>query len=386
MKRWGLVFSVALLLSGCGGLFGLFGDEDSGPQPSPLMEFKPEATVEKRWSASAGSDTRKRFVKFTPAVAGNRVYGADVKGKVGAYDAASGAEVWRTDTDVSLSGGVGLGEDLVLVGSAEAEVIALAATDGKERWRAQVSSEVLAPPQGGRGVVLAQTVDGKLWGLEAADGKRRWVFDTQVPVLSLRGTSSPVLLGDLAVAGFANGKLAVLATENGRLLWERRIAVAHGRTDLDRMVDIDADPLVIEDVVYTVGYRGQLTAIGLRDGSTRWRREISSYTGLGGNAELLFVTDEAGLVWGLERERGEPVWKQEQLRGRQPTAPLAVDSYVVVGDYEGYLHWLDASDGHLVARIQVDEDGLRAAPVALANDLYVLGNSGRLTAVRFPRR
>lgn len=368
----------AVLLSGCG----------STPvePPAALVEFKPELTVKTVWSAQIGHGVDKEDLRLPPRLVGDTLYANDHKGIVVSLRADTGKQRWEIDLDESLTSGPGYGDGKVLIGTADGQVIALAAEDGKILWRAQVSSEILAPPAVGEGVVVAHTVDGKLFALDAADGKQLWIYDRTVPTLTLRGTSSPVILSDIVVDGFASGKIALLVLRDGRVLWEKSIAVPRGRSELERMVDIDASPLVIGSVLYVVSYQGRIAAIDLQSGRVLWSRAMSSSTGLAADDRTLYVSDDNDRVWALDRANGASLWQQEALKRRSLTAPAVYKQSVVVGDMEGYLHWMARSDGHFMARFPVSS-GVRVAPVVAGDRLYVYGNDGKLFCLEAsPRR
>ncbi len=370
------------LVGGCTALGNLFDGSDNTAEPAELVDFEPTIKVRTVWQRRVGSGAGKLFLKLRPAVDGERVYAATRGGRVRAFDARTGESIWDTDTDSPLSGGPGVGDGLVLLGTSDGEVLALGEKDGEIKWRARVSSEVLSSPVAQGGIAVARTIDGKLFGLNTDDGTRLWVYDRTTPVLTLRGTSSPVLAGGTAVAGFDNGQVVAITLSNGQPLWETRVAVPRGRTELERMVDIDADPVIEGNTVYAVTYQGQVAALELFSGKVIWRRDMSSYAGLGVDAENVYVTDESSNVWALQRSNSASMWRQAKLEARRVSPPAVFGRYVVVGDLEGYLHWLRKDDGQFVARVKVDSDGIIAAPVATPFAIYVYGSGGDLTALQ----
>jgi len=370
------------LVGGCTALGNLFDSSDNTTEPAELVDFEPIIKVRTVWQRRVGSGAGKLFLKLRPAVDGERVYAATRGGRVRAFDARTGESIWDTDTDSPLSGGPGVGDGLVLLGTSDGEVIALGEKDGEIKWRTRVSSEVLSSPVAQGGIAVARTIDGKLFGLNTDDGTRLWVYDRTTPVLTLRGTSSPVLAGGAAVAGFDNGQVVAITLSNGQPLWETRVAVPRGRTELERMVDIDADPVIEGNTVYAVTYQGQVAALELFSGKVIWRRDMSSYAGLGVDAENVYVTDESSNVWALQRSNSASMWRQAKLEARRVSPPAVFGRYVVVGDLEGYLHWLRKDDGQFVARVKVDSDAIIAAPVATPFALYVYGSGGDLTALQ----
>ncbi len=373
-----LVGFAAIQLAGC----------SSAPvePPAALVEFAPELTVKTVWSAQVGRGVGKEDLRLSPRLVGDIIYANDHKGVVVSLFADSGEERWAVDLGEPLTSGPGYGEGVVVIGSAEGQIVALAAEDGAIRWRAQLSSEILASPAVGGGVVVAHTADGKLFALDAADGKQLWIYDRTVPTLTLRGTSAPVIVSDIVVDGFASGKIALLALRDGRVLWEKSIAVPRGRSELERMVDIDASPLVIGSVLYAVSFQGRIAAIDLQSGRVLWSRAMSSSTGLVADEDALYLSDGDDNVWALDRANGASLWQQEALQRRLLTAPAVYGESIVVGDSEGYLHWMARGDGRFLARFPI-ESGTRVAPIAAGERLYAFSNGGKLICLEaMPRR
>jgi outer membrane protein assembly factor BamB len=362
------------LLGGC----AMFGDDDNAEPPAKLESFEQKVRLRSVWSRDTGDGTDEQLVRLVPTVVGDRVYVADRNGSVRAYQLENGKELWRAKTRVAVSAGPGVGDGVVLVGSSEAELVALDADTGEERWRTLVSSEVLSVPQVYSGVVIVQSVDGNIAGLNLDSGDRLWLHDGSVPVLTLRGTSTPLVGEGFVLAGFASGKMIALEVETGREVWDNVIAVPQGRSELQRIVDIDADPLVSEGVLYVTSYQGRLAAIGLENGRLLWDRDMSSYAGLAVDRQQIFVSDADSEVWALDRSSGASLWKQNAFRRRSLTAPAVVDEYVAAGDFEGYLHLISRFDGSLAGRQRVDSKGIQAKPIVLGDRILVLGSGGKL--------
>jgi outer membrane protein assembly factor BamB len=370
------------LVSGCTALGNLFDDPDNTAEPSELVDFEPTIQVRTVWQRSVGSGAGKLFLKLRPAIDGDRVYAATRGGRVRAFDARTGESIWDTETDSPLSGGPGIGDGLVLLGTSDGEVLALDEKEGTVTWRARVSSEVLSSPEAQGGIAVARTIDGKLFGLSSDDGTRLWVYDRTAPVLTLRGTSSPVLAEGAAIAGFDSGQMVAITLSNGQPLWETRVAVPRGRTELERMVDIDADPIIENTTVYAVTYQGQVAALKLFSGEVVWRRDMSSHAGLGVGPDNVYVTDDSSHVWALDRSTNASMWKQSKLEARRLSPPAVFGQFVVVGDLEGYVHWLRKDDGQFAARVRVDSASIVAAPVATSFAVYVYGSGGELAALQ----
>jgi len=379
-----IVLALVLLLVGCGSMdpLKLLEDEPNIDPPAELVDLKSSINVRELWSTSVGSGSSTDRVKLVPYVHGGRVYVANREGVVKALDSSSGRVIWSVEKEgLEVSGGPGAGEGLVLVGTSNGEVIALSEQDGSEKWRARVSSEVLSVPKAGMGMVVVHTVDGKLFAMNATDGKVAWVYDRSIPVLTLHGNSSPVISGSAVICGFASGKLIAFDIESGQQLWESTIAVPTGRSELERMVDIDGDPVLQNGMIYVATYQGQLAAVSEDSGDVVWRRKLSSYAGLGADFKNLYVSDAEDMVWAIDPKNSSSLWKQSKLHGRKLSAPAVLEDYVVVGDFEGYLHWMSPEDGSLVARIRVGDDSITTPPVVDGNVAYVLGDGGELAAI-----
>ena len=380
MKRALGVLLLVLVLPGCSWISGFLGGEDNSEPPVPLTKLEDPLPIKKLWSKGIGVGYEKQFLNLVPASADGQLVIADRKGRVLALDALTGKENWEVKTGVPVSAGPGVGEGLVLLGTSNAEVLALEAGDGSKRWSAAVSSEVLAVPQIDLGRVIVQTVDGNITALDAETGAQLWIYDRSVPVLTLRGTSTPAVEHGLVVAGFANGKLVALSAEKGFVGWETNIAIPKGRSELDRIVDIDGDPIIVGTAVYVTTYQGRVAVIDLQSGNPGWQRDMSSYLGLGVDFSQVYVSDAQSHVWALSRSTGSTVWRTEELANRRLTAPEPYNDYIAVGDYEGYLHLLSRYDGRIVARTRVDSDGIRARPLVVGDILYVYSTDGKLAA------
>ena len=372
---------IATASAACGLTDRIGGSAEHALQPAELVEFDATIEIERHWKRKVGVGVDRHFLKLRPAYSGGRVYAAGHGGNVAAHDARNGKRIWETATRAPISGGPGVGDGLVTLGTLDADVIALDARQGTPLWRTKVSSEVLAPPLAARGVVVVRTGDGKLVGLKGEDGSRIWVYDRTVPVLTLRGTSAPVLFEDTAIAGFDDGTVVAVSLADGQVRWESRVAVPDGRFEFERIVDIDADLLLVEDTVYVVTFQGQSAALDARSGSVLWRRDMSSHSGMGMDPSgTLYISDETGHVWAVDRSSGASLWRQQRLQGRGPGSPVVAGDHVVTVDSEGYVHWLRREDGEFAARIRVGSDVL-SPPAVTGEVVYVYDRSGTLSAV-----
>jgi outer membrane protein assembly factor BamB len=376
-----IVTSLSLLLSGCSsGIFD-FLSKAKDNDPEKLQSFDEEVDVRRNWSMNIGDGQGDKFNRIKPALLGDNMYVASNNGVVVAVNAAEGDRIWKQDLEVAITGGVGVGNGMVLVGTETAVVYALNAADGEVLWQSTVSSEVLAAPATDGKVVVLQSIDGRLTGLDAKDGHELWTYENAVPALSLRGTSSPFVLNGFVISAQAGGTVVSLAMDNGTLRWEERVAIPTGNSDIDRLVDIDGDLAVNDSGVLLVpSYQGYLSAIDPVTGQTRWRVKESSPVGAGFGFGNAYVVSEDDSVKAYKVGQEAAVWTNDQLNFRRLSAPLGFSNYVAVGDFEGYVHLLAQSDGRFVGRVKVDGDGVRSHMLAQGNTFYVYGNSGDLAS------
>lgn len=384
-----------LVLSGC----SWFGDDNEPEEikPNPLPKIAEEIRLDVLWSKKIGGGTGDRAVRLKPAVSGGRIFAASADGRIKAMTTDTGRIVWEVevrdlyskeelsfgfskDLDV-ITGGVGVGGDLVVVGMGSGELLALNQSDGSLAWKARATSEVLAPPQIERDLVVVQSIDGKVTGYDAVDGERKWVYTTNTPSLTLRGTATPIIAGDIVIAAFANGRVAFLDKETGLAGYDQRVAVAQGTSDLERLVDIDGAITVDDGTLHLASFQGRVIAIELASGRIKWAENASSVAGLGsGFGNVYLATTESQLV-AYNAETGSEQWVVDALLHRDITTPTTIGSYVAFTDFEGYAHVLAQADGRFVGRKKIDGSGLKSGLIAESGRLYGLSDSGTLFAL-----
>jgi outer membrane protein assembly factor BamB len=367
--------ALALLAAGCDK------DKDVAP-PAELVDFNPTVRIDKVWSVGTKGGEDVLRLALRPAIEGERVYVAGHGGDVRALELSTGREIWRIDTGLDLAGGPAVGEGIVVVGGSGGGLVALDAQSGAERWKAMTGGEVLAAPTVASGLVVIRTVDGRLRGLRAADGVEAWSYEQPVPRLTLRGNGPPVVDGDMVFAGLDNGKVVALALTTGDLLWNTTVAPGHGRTEIERLVDIDSPVRVLGDDVFVVGFQGRVAMLARDTGQLWWGRDLSSNRGLVVEGDTIYVTTSDSTVMALRRRDGTPVWSQDAMLRRGLTAPALSGDTLVVGDFEGYLHWLDAATGQLLARGKTGGGRMTNAPVAAGGLLLLETDSGEVQAWR----
>lgn len=348
-------------------------------EPAELTRFEQAYRLESLWSRDVGKGQGDRFNRLEPAVDADYIYAAGVNGVVLALDRLTGRKVWKARVGKPVTGAVGVGRDLVVVGTGSGEVVALARDDGRELWRAGVGAEILAPPATDGAIVVVQTFDGKLYGLDGGSGVERWRYSSQQPVLTLRGTAAPVIDISRVYAAFANGKLVSLDLRTGAVNWETRVAVAQGDSEIERVVDVDGAPLVEPAVIFAVSYQGRAGAFDPASGRPAWFHDSSSYVSMAEGFGNAYVATADGAVVALDQRSGNVNWSNEQLSNRRLSRPVTLGNHVVVADYQGYIHVLSQVDGRLEARRKLGSKGVRAL-LSADGVLYAYGNKGKLVA------
>ena len=341
-----------VVLGGCAG---------KGPQPANLVSFKPSARPVVVWQVNIGD--AGRYV-FAPAIHANSVFAASHRGDLVRLDAANGKTLWRLDTKAALSGGVGVSENMVLVGTSKGSVLAYD-LEGKPLWQSRVSSEVLSAPQAGGEFVVVRSGDSRIFGLDARDGSRRWEYQTTPPPLTLRSNPGVIVIESFVIAGMPAGKLVVLNLANGGLVWEAILAAPKGDNELERITDIAGQPLVETGRVCAATFQGRVACYDTQKGAQLWARPASSVGSLAADDLSVYLSEDNGSLVALDRNSGASVWKQDKLSYRNLSAPLAARDYVVVGDFEGQVHFLKFEDGSFAARIATDGGGIASAPVSI---------------------
>jgi outer membrane protein assembly factor BamB len=373
-----LSLSAALLIAA-----GCSKDKDVEP-PAKLVNFPQTLPVKKLWGEGVGSNKKqiKLRLGLGPAIDNGLVFAASHKGELVAVSLESGKHVWLKKLKMPLSAGPAAGNGMVVVGSSKGAIVAFEGATGKELWRGHVNSELLSAPAISENVVVFRSVDGRLHGLNAQTGKEQWSVEQQVPRLSLRGTATPIIAKDVAISGFDNGKVMAVSLMSGDTVWDTALASPHGRTELDRLVDIDSAVHVVGDNVFAAGYQGRTAMIALDSGQIWWSHDMSSYRGLAADDENIYVTESDGTVVAMRQRDGSEVWRNDKVKRRALSAPVVTLSAVAIADFQGYVHYLDKNTGVLIARVKVAKQRISSAPAAFEDTMVVLTDGGSLAAFR----
>ncbi len=380
MRNLTRIFAVTgscMALAGCS-IFG--NDKDPELEPAELLKFKPTIEIKRLWTADLGDDADFLRLALRPAGDGSRIYAASRDGNVSAFDPVSGDRLWRTELKLDLSAGPGVGDGRVVVASTDGLIILLDATDGSERWRVNIHGESLARPLIANGTVIVQTVDNRLRALQIFDGSERWEVKETMPALTMRGSTAPIISGSNVVAGFDNGYVIAVDIDSGNSSWRSFLAPPSGRSDLERLSDVDGELAIVGQDIYAAGYQGRIGSIAAESGQVLWSTEISSHVGVAADWTSLYTTQETGVLIALVRRNGAESWRQEALHRREPTLPVPFHTTVAVGDLDGYVHFFSSLDGEPVARVRLGSKAITISPVVVADRLYVQSDSGSIAA------
>jgi len=366
-----------LIMAGCSK------DKDVEP-PAKLVNFPTKLPVKKLWSEGVGGGNKQMVLRLGlgPAIDNGLVFAASHKGEVLAASLDTGHHVWVKKLKIPISAGPGAGAGLVVLGSSKGTVVALDGATGRELWRSKMNSELLSAPAISEKIIVVRSVDGRLHGLDAHSGKELWSVEQQVPRLSLRGTATPIIAKEVAISGFDNGKVMAVSLNNGDTVWDTALASPHGRTELDRLVDIDSEVHTVGDNVFATGFQGRTAMLALDSGQIWWAHDMSSYRGLAVDADNLYVTQSDGIVVALRQRDGSELWRNQKLKMRRLSTPVLTSTAVVVADFQGYVHWLDKTTGELVARERIAKERVTNSPAAVGDTIVVLTDGGKLGAYR----
>jgi len=362
-----------------GGL-GACGGKDTVEPPAELVSFEQTLDIRQAWKHKVGNGSERLRLGLAPVSDGRRVFAGAYDGTAEAFSLLDGEILWSTDTGQSLTAGPGVGGGIIVFGTSEGSLLALDAETGEVRWERPVGSEVLSPPAVNASLVAFRTDNGRLNAAAIDDGDELWSVLQTTPLLTLRGNSSPIIVNNAVVAGFDNGRVAAYDIEEGFGRWERALATASGRTEIERLVDVGVDLQVLGGTVYAASFQGTAAAIDLASGVVLWERRLSSFTGIGVDTRNVYVTDDVSTVIALDRQLGTEAWRQSALRLRDVTAAVRHGAALVVGDYDGYVHWLDVNDGHFLARTRVASAQIAAKPLAVGPLVFIQSEDGTLAA------
>lgn len=382
MKQWFIpALAALLLLNGCSWIKS-WGDDDDPGAPAELIEFESTLKVGKVWSTDVGKGLDNAGRQIRPVYSSGTLFAADYKGLIVAIDAQNGRKQWEIKTELPFSGGPGVSGSLLLMGTENGEVFTFDASTGTQLWSATVTSEVLSAPTVADGIVVVRCIDGRIFGLDVDTGQRLWVYDHSVPLLTLRGNAPLLVRAGVVFIGYDGGQVVALKLEDGTLMWEQTLVTTEGRTELERLSDIDGQLVFIASDLLVSSYKDRLASLAADSGRLLWFKDISSSTGVSVDRVNLTLSDKEGNVWLLDRRNGAESWKNDQLSNRGLTRPVFYGSFIAVGDQEGYLHWINMNSGLFAAREKLGGDGFAGPPLVVGNTLYVMTNKGGLTAFR----
>lgn len=374
IKKLALI-ACAFTLTSCSGFF----DKDNTPIPRALTSYTPQVTPRMLWSTRAGSGTGGEYLKMSPAIGRLAVYTTSANGYVTSVCKANGRINWQINVCSAIASGPGVGNGIVVAAGRRGEVIALDESCGKIVWRTCITGEILAKPSVGNGIVIIKAVDGGLTALSAVDGHVLWTEQQTEPALILRGASAPIVRDGNIIAGFANGNLTKYTLRNGDLDWLQPVSIPQGAFAIERMIDVDADPIVYGHHIYAATYQGKIGSFDWSTGNTIWSNDISSYTGMAADNNMVYISDAKSYIWAFNASNGTMNWRQCALEARIVSSPAVMCNYIIVGDGQRYLHWLNARTGCLAAREKVCGP-VYAAPVVENNIAYALTSDGTLYA------
>lgn len=380
MNKGLIMLGLVSLLQACTQIDNYILGKDNTPKPTALVPITSKASMNVNWSVPIGKATKSStYLKLKPVIRGNVIYTAAASGMVQAIDKTNGNVLWSTQLEGIVSGPT-VEEGTIAIGTNASHVVLLKQADGSKLWQARVSSDALSKPAIANHKVIVKTIDGNLYAFDLRTGEKIWVVDHGSPSLILKASSSPVIMGQLILVGFSDGKLDAVDINFGHVIWQRSIAYASGSSDVERLVDIDADPIVRAGVVYLASYQGYVGALSLENGQFKWNKPASTYRNMAIDANTLYMTDSDDIVWAFDRENGSVKWKQISLKARGLSEPVLMGNRLVVGDKTGYLHLISTQNGELLSRTQLN-GAIDISPSVSGNRVYVMTSNGKLNCI-----
>lgn len=351
-------------------------------KPVKLEKLNDKVKIERLWKRSVGSGDDELMLQLSPVIKENYIYTIDVEGALKALDRSTGKEVWKRELNERISGGLGVDDLRLYYTTFQGEMICLDRQNGNEVWRRSLSSEAISAPSSNGRLVVVQTIDGKLFSFETTEGIKRWRYDSVGPILSLRGTPSPVVSQKYTITTFANGEMLAFDNENGNPFWKAVIGLPQGRTELERLVDADGQTVIDGERIYAVAYQGKLVALNAATGAEVWSNPVSSYNGVAHGFSQVYVADADSVVLAFNDQDSNEIWRNEKLKYRRLSTPTVFGDMLVVADFKGYLHFLSLINGEFLARKRPDSDGVMGHMLVSGEILYVYTRSGDLIAYR----
>ena len=382
-----IFYLIFLVLTGCTGkLPEWLKSDDLVVKPAELIPFEHQLEPKILWSSQVGQGNNRSYNIVQPLLTTTSVVTVDYRGNVYNTEKSSGKRLWKLALNIPVATSAGGNDKFLFIGSQEGELITLDTKTGRYLWRAQLSSEILTPPQVNEEIVIVRTSDGKISAFSVQTGNIIWQYERAIPLLSLRGDSTVSIEENMVIAGYANGRLVALSLPDGNVIWEKTISLPRGRTEIDRLADIDATPVIQNGLIYTVAYQGNLSVLELYTGRQVWSRELSSTVGLDVAEDgTVYITDDQSYVWAIQADTGNGLWRQTSLSRRKVTTPAIAGDYIIVADLDGYIHWLSKKDGRFIARQKIAEEAITSQAVIAQSQMFILSQDGQLTAIAIPQ-
>lgn len=354
-------------------------------EPVKVEDIVQQGQFKELWTVSLDGGKKAYGYKLIPFIDNKDVYVVSQQGTVLKLNTETGQKSWATELDMEISAGPGVGADILIVGTPEGSVIALDKDSGSILWTVKLSSEILSPPVLENNLAIIRAQDGKIYALNTDNGERKWLFDTNIPNLTLRGNSKPIVKAGRVYIGFDNGKVAAIKQDSGDVIWSRNVVDAKGKTELARIVDIDGDMALIATDLYLSSAVGKTIAVATESGRVMWSKDIGSSVGVTASRSNLFVLDNESNVHALNRTNGTEEWGTKAFKYRLLTRPVFYLGDIVVGDLEGYIHVLDGNDGQIVARKRMGKLSFYSQPATSGSTLIAYNKDGTLTAFEYSR-
>lgn len=365
MKTRNIFVAMAVtLLAGCSSLNPF---ASSTLQPAKLQPYAEALDVQPVWQLDVGDSDLGVFV---PATQGEFLFAASGEGNLLAIAPKTGKIIWSSQIKEGLSAGVGATADTVAVVDVNNNLRAFD-FEGNAKWSIQLETDVTTQPIGEAGLILVRTIDYAVSAYSAQSGGLVWRYQRQLPPLTLRAEIPVAVNNGVVYAGFPGGRVVGLDFETGNLIWEGSLSTPSGTTEIERIADVTGAPTYNFREICAGSFQGSVGCLDLNSGRTVWSTEFSAPNGTSVDGRYLIASNEIGDLYAFSRSGGREVWRIQTLQRRGPTTPVVVGRAVAIGDYEGYLHFINRDDGATISRLRVGKEPLAASPFKLTESLLI---------------
>ena len=377
-----ILFLFIGILSSCSSLSSLnFWSDDSDEdisKPAELVSFQEEASVNIVWKKSFKSSNE--LGSFKPAFYAGQMLVADSDGEITSLNPKTGKVNWTKTLERELAAGVVSGFGKFVVSDTEGNVLGFDLESQESLWETNIGGEVLANAVIDASLVVVKNSVGELVALDSSSGEQKWTFRSQLPALTVRGTGEPIIKDGIVFSTFDNGRLGAFQLNTGFFLWDGPISFVEGSSELENLLDADSSPVFANQLIFATNYQGNLTAFDLAQKRPVWNSKASSFHSPVIGQGMIMVIQDDGSIISFSSSNLAPSWVSEEYKIRDLSNGEIFENYMLVGDFEGYLHLLNPMTGRTVGRKKVSGNPIKSL-VTYGGLAYTIDQDSNLVAI-----